>query len=459
MRRITLAGLAGPMFSSGLAAVLAAGWALLGCAGAARAQPVPTTVNANLPPVTVPLAPGGYRKPGDPVPEGVGVAERVRDDYLPVGGRIGSFFLFPSFSVTERYSDNVRASDAVEFGDDSVTLEGGAQLVSGFSRHSLKLGGWVERSFYLHHTDENASQYGGSFAGRIDLPRTTIDLGTTVERRLLPREDFNSPVTARSPLPYDRVHGSLGITQTFNRLSVAVSGAITRLTYLNVIDDNGVVLDERYRSATVVGGVVELTYSVRPGFAAFARGSVTRVSYLLSPVDPAQPGGLDRDSHGWQAEVGARIDLSRVVYAVIRVGYLSRTYDDPRLREARGVSFGADVLWNVTALTSLRFSADRRIEQNDSQFAAGNRVTEFGVAIEHELRRNVILTAKGSHTHFEPLGPVPANDQWRVAAGARYLLNRRFSLKIDYRHDQRTAVDPTRSFAENAVMLGLTLTL
>jgi hypothetical protein len=110
-------------------------------------------------------------------------------------------------------------------------------------------------------------------------------------------------------------------------------------------------------------------------------------------------------------------------------------------------------------LTSLRFSGERRIEEAASITAAGNRVTDFGIGVEQELRRNIVLVASGRYLRYSPLGPSPASNEWRAATGVKYLLNRRFALKLDYHHDSRDSLDLQHKFVENAVTFGLTLSL
>lgn len=423
-------------------------------------QPVGVSVlSTNLQPIAAPSAPGGYAPPDVPVPEGISVASRPRSDYLPVGGRLGSFFLYPELTVTERYTDNVRATDAIRFGSHSVRVAGGAQVVSGFSRHELRAGGWFNRNFFFGHGDENASQYGGAVAARADLPGTTVRLRASAERRVLSREDFNSPNSARSPLSFNRLGGSLDVERRISRFSIAAGGTVARLRYLNVIDDSGVITDQRWRDVTTYTARAEAGYEFNPGFRAIVRGEYYRADYALPANDPAQPGGLDRDSRGWRIEGGVRKALSRVLTGEIRVGYLDRRYADPRLLKASGLSFSGDLLWNVTSLTSLRFRADRRIDEAASAVAAGNRVTEFGTVVEHELRRNVIVTAAADYGRISPLGPSPVATQWSVRGGARLLLDRNLSATLEFRHAERDSVDPLHDYTASSGMAGVMLTL
>lgn len=451
---------------AGLRAGLAAGALVAaltpGAGGVALAQPViqlPPRLDPHLPAVGVPASPGGWVPMPSGVPEGVSVEDRPRIDYQPVGGRLGSFFLYPDAKVTDRYTDNVRASDAHKFGGDAVMLGAGAQLISAFSRHQLRAGAWYERTMFIDHSSESSSEYGGAVSGRLDFQDSVLTLRGSAERAVVPRDDVNNIPTARSPQSYDRLRGDIGVVHHFNRLTISARGTIARVSYLNVIDDSGQTIDQRYQNATSYSGVAEVAYNLRPGFDVFARGVYTKLSYSLPANDPAQPGGLDRDSHGWRPEGGVRLALTRVLYGEIRLGYLTRDYADPRLLRARGFAYGGDLLWNPTALTSIRINADRRIEEASSTTAAGNRVTEFGIGIGHELRRNILVTANGRRRRYTPLGPGISSTEWSGEVGARYFLNRQFSLNAGYRYSTRNAADPARAYAENIFTCGITVAL
>ncbi|HZU63533.1 MAG TPA: outer membrane beta-barrel protein [Novosphingobium sp.] len=435
------------------------GWALGAVAIAAGAQAGPCLAqSAILPPVAPALSPGGYAPPFTPVPEGVSVADRARPDYQPVGGRLGAFFLYPQLSANWGITDNVRAVDEQRIGDNYWDLQGGAQLVSGFSRHQLKLGGYAGRSFYQGHAGEDGTRYGGSLAARLDFAgQTSIDLTAAAEHLLLARDDYNSPYGAASPVRYDQLQVKLGASRVFNRLTLRALGGVLGLTYHSPLSDTGALIDQRYRSRTGYSVLMRADYELQPGVSLVARAVWDDQAYRLPASDPAQPGGLARSSVGWRAEGGLAFRLTGKLYGEARLGYMRRRYDDARMLTAKGLSFGADLAWNLDARTSLRLTADRRVDETASITSAGARVSEFDLRVEHELARNLILTAEGDYQRQNPLGPDTPSTEWRGEANARWLINRRLSAKVTYRHAQRACTDPAHAFRSNTGLVGVTL--
>jgi hypothetical protein len=423
-----------------------------------------TTSAANASPATVPLAPalspGGYAPPQPAVPEGVGVADRKRIEYLPVGGRVGSFFLYPDAEATTGVSDNIRATNTERMSDIYLRAQAGAQIVSGFSRHRIKAGVFVAHPFYVDHPREGITQYGGSVDGTLDIDRLTqADLTVTAGRSVVDRTDFNSPVGAASPIAYDHVSARFNLAHTFNRLGIFGTGKVTSMSYRDGVTDAGAPISQRYRDVNVYDSVAEARYNLYPGFDALVHVAYNREAYTLAADDPAQPGHLDRSSTGWTVEGGGRVELTGTLYGEVRVGYLWRDYDDDRLRNAQGFSFNGNLLWNLSGLTTLRLNASRQVEEAASTTAAGNLVTTTTLGLDHEVLRNFIVSIDGGYVHLAPLGTGFSADLWTGRLSGRYLISRRFSLKAELAHADRNSLDRTRAFRANTAWLTLSLTL
>lgn len=425
-----------------------------------RAQDTSGSAPSAAIPLPPALSPGGYAAPHPAVPEGVGVADRPHIDYLPIGGRIGSFFLYPQADVTGGATDNLRATDTDRMGDTYVRVQGGAQVISGFSRHKIKAGVFVSHPFYVRHASEGVTQYGGSAEGTLDIDRSTQAVVSVVAgRSIVDRTDFNSPAGAASPIAYDHASARINLSHNFNRLSLLGTAKVTGLSYRDGVTDGGVAISQRYRDATIYDGVQEIRYNLYPGFDVLLHGNYNRQSYSLPANDPLQPGNLDRNSSGWTIEGGARVELTGTLYGEVRAGYMRRTYADTRLRNARGLSFVANVLWNATSMTTLRLNASRSIEEAASTTAAGNLVTLAKLGIDHELQRNFTVSLDGGYIRLAPLGTGSSADTWTARLSGRYLISRRFSLKAELAHADRATADRSHAFKANTIWLSAALTL
>lgn len=394
------------------------------------------------------------------VPEEVGVADRPRPEYQPIGGRLGSFFLYPTLSVSAEASDNIRATTTDRNGDVDVVLGARARVQSIFSRHALNLDAYGEQRLYANNTSENLGRFGAQIDGRYDISLDTmLSALVSFDHDAEARTSYNTPLGALEPVRFDRLAAAVSLDQSLGRFNLTGKVAFRKATYDDVALASGAVQDQSYRDVDVVSGSLAVRYRVREGMGLILRGTADSFNATLPANDPLQPGNLDRDSNGIRIEGGLRFDLTSLLYGEIRVGYLKRDYNDPRLRDASGVSFGADLLWNVTTLTTLRFSADRRIEESASTTTVGNRTTDFSASVDHELLRNLILSTGVRYVMIDPLGAEGSSDEFYANAGARLRISRQLSFRAGYRYSQRTSSVTGRDYTENRGYLTVHLTL
>lgn len=398
------------------------------------------------------VIPGAAAAQDAAVPEGVGVADRARPQYQPVGGRLGSFFLYPVVRIAAEATDNLRATPLDTEADTAVTIGGRAALRSNFSRHAANLAIHAARTLHSVNGPENASRYGARADGRYDFGRASWIGGTLAfDHDVEPRTSYTSPAGAAEPSHLNRVSAGVEVQRAVGRMSLGLAGTVVSRRYRNVRLRAGGQLDQGFRDAVVFAGTATASFEARPGVRVLARATLDRTDYTLAAGDLRQPLGLDRDSTGLRVEAGLRFDLTGLLYGEVRAGYLRRTYADARLQDTAGLSYGADLLWNITGLTSVRLSADRRIDEAAAIAIAGNRTTEIGLSIDHELRRNLILSATARHATIAPLGPVASSRDVQLGAGARWLLNRQLAVRLGYRYLRRSTPSPDQRFVENRV--------
>jgi hypothetical protein len=384
------------------------------------------------------------------VPEGVGVADRARPDYLPIGGRLGSFFLYPTLSITAVATDNVLATDTGPEGDVYGILRGEALLRSNFSRHSLRLKAYADQSVHSKFSSEDVTQFGGQLDGLIEVTRRTqLIVRGIAERQAEERTSYNNISSARSPVRYGHYLASFAVSQDLAPLALTAGISYERFSFRDAVDFSGTLLSQRYRNYGQLTGTASATYTVYPGLAVLVRGSADRRSYSLPAASPLQPGNQDRDSSGGRIEAGLQVAFTSLLYGEARVGYLTRNYSDLTFRDTSGLSFGADLLWNVTPLTTLKFGADRSVQEASSTTTAGNRITQFDLSADHELLRNLIVSAAGSYARIAPLGPLPQSSSYGGRLEARYLMSRQVSFRAGYMYAKRTSPSPDNRFQEN----------
>lgn len=190
-----------------------------------------------------------------------------------------------------------------------------------------------------------------------------------------------------------------------------------------------------------------------PDYEAFVVGSYNNRDYDDS-VDDA---GIDRDSHGYEIEAGLNVDFGGLVFGEFFAGYLAQNLDDPSLNSAKGPTFGAALIWNPTGLTTVRLNVDRSLAETTVAGASVNIETNFGLSVDHELLRNLLLQldTRLSRGHFK--GVSRDDDVIILSAHANYMMNRRMNLLLGYSFEKEESDINTQDYTRNIVRIRFTL--
>jgi hypothetical protein len=123
----------------------------------------------------------------------------------------------------------------------------------------------------------------------------------------------------------------------------------------------------------------------------------------------------------------------------VYVGYLKQYYENPLFKSPSGVGFGANLIWNVTPITTIRGGFSQAVAETTLVNASSSLETSFQLTAEHELLRNLLLLASVGYVHddYQQIGPARSDNTFGVDAGARYLLNRNWTATLDVNYSQR----------------------
>lgn len=383
--------------------------------------------------------------------EQVEVLNRPRSAYDPIGGRIGSFFLYPTASLDGTYDDNIYGTQAGKTDDVFGQARLGASIESRWSRHRLQLDGYGEARRYAKRTTEDSESYGVHGSARYDRSRLSLaQLDLRFDRQPEDRLDVNA-LSSRKPVLFRQFVGTGLVSQAFGRLQLTGRAQLQTTDYSDSVDFGGAPLPQHYRDArrVLVTGIGR--YELQGGAAVILAGTYDTLNYHADPV-------LDRDSHGYRLEAGLGLELSTLLTADVRVGYLGRRNDSPLLRNPKGVSFTANVVWNPTPLMTVTLVADRDIEESSSATIAGNLRAEARLTVDYELRRNIILSPSIRYANIDPVGsPLDSNETEEELRG-RYLVSNGLRLDARLRHFRR-GEGLYRSVSENSLTAGISFTL
>jgi hypothetical protein len=388
------------------------------------------------------------------VPANTSVADRARPGYEPIGGRIGSFFLYPTIDVTTQYNSNIRATEDNTVSDVVFDLRPALRLTSIFSRNQLDANVYYDKNFHVNQGREDYAQYGANVGGRYDLG-SNMSVGGTVsaDRLAVPRTDINSNAASRSPITYTNLSASGTVRRDFVRLAVVASGNVNHQSFNDAETVDGIPLPQGFRDNLSYSGALEGRFSVASRTRLIARGEAGAIQYDDNPLS-----GFDRNSHYYRIEGGVGFDATALLSGDLRVGYFHQSNDDPRFLDSSGLSFSANLLYNPTALTSVRLTGDRSVEPGGSTVTSGNVRSTVRVGVDHELLPNVVVSGAARYSHIDVQGPLSGANEYDGQLSGVYYVNRRFRLRASVGYFGRSS----RSFGSYNVAtgsLGLSVTL
>ena len=379
---------------------------------------------------------------------GQGVAEREYEAYTAPGIRLGSFVLRPSLEVTETYDSNVFATNTDPRDDVVTNINPNVSLTSDWANHELRFEADLDQSLYARHDDENATDWRTAVSGRLDVLRNTSLRGSLAYATLSEERGATDAVgNAAEPTVFTEAVASIGLRQTFNRLSGDISASYTELDFDDTPLIGGGVSDNDDRDRSLLEVAVEIGYELVADTVVFLRGTYNTRDYDQTPPTVA----LNRDSDGYQIVAGSRFELGSLARGEVFAGYQEQSFDDPVFAPASGIAYGASVDWFVTPLTTLRFSADSSIEDTSSGSASSFERMQAGIGIDHEFMRNLVASADIAYAEENFQGSNRKDEIYVYDLGINYLIDRHFSVGAFVGYEERDSNLVGDSFSRETI--------
>ena len=376
------------------------------------------------------------------------VLGRDRPELNPIGLRISGFVLSPSISVGTSFNDNIFATQNDEKSDLVTTISPAVLIASDWNQHSLRLSGEGTLTRYATNDVEDHETFNLTADGRLDVYKDMNVSGALGYQ--LGSEERGSVDDAGGLNPTEFTIGTLAgdIFNKWNRLSARAGGRYQAYDFDDVATTTGSINnDDRDRAEYVLDA--RIGYEIQSEYEAFVQLIWTMVDYESALDD----NGLNRDSDGYEIRVGTRIDLTGLLFGDVFIGYVNRDYDDAALRTVDKVVGGVDLTWNITPLTTIKGGFGRQISETTLATASGSISTKLQASVDHELLRNVIISAVTSVSTDDFEGSTREDDNLRAGIGAKYLLNRNFSILLNYDHLKRDSNASGADYTSNNVFL------
>jgi hypothetical protein len=386
------------------------------------------------------------------------VLTRPRPELDPLGIRLGSFLAYPQLTISETYSDNIFATENDRESDFITTVAPELSIESDWRNHALNFSTGLSKGFYADNTRQNFLDFYGQTDGRIDVTRNIgLTGGGGVARRNEDRSDPNDQ-GGRDPTKFWDSNAFAGYEHRFGRFRTNVEGTFQRLAYEDVSGNNGVgAVDNSDRDRNIYGGSGRLGYEFLPKYEAFVAIEGDRRVYDRTPDD----NGRSRDSSGITPVAGVAYDFGGLLFGDVFAGWKDRRYDSSDEKNVNGPTFGGSLQWNATSLTTVTAVVAQDVLETTDRDASAYISTTGGLAVDHELLRNLLLNVNGSITNNDYEGSSRNDYVYRAGAGLRYLMNRWFYVSGGYRFTRRSSdnsgggTGDDKDFTENAVLISL----
>ena len=378
------------------------------------------------------------------------------DPWAPLGLRAGSFVVSPAISQSIGQDSNPARAPTGGRSSLFSRTEGEIGVRSDWSTHSFTSSLRGGYSYFPNQRDASRPDAAGTANLRLNLTRDTdidIDGRLSLDTQRPGSVNFNAQATER---PNVYTYGAAaGVTQRYNRLSLNLRGAVDRTSYDNARDTLGGQIRQSDRNVVQYGARARAGYELSPGLQPFVEISTdTRVF-----DEKADSSGFRRSSNGLGARVGSTFEISRLLTGEASVGYQQRQYDDPRLKELRGLVGDASLIWTVTPLTTVTVRGATELADTTVAGVSGSINRRVGLEVAHALRRNWTVTgfANASRAAFD--GIKLTEDTYQVGLRSDYKLTRTTSVRASFIHERLKSTSSGADYTANIFLVGLRLQL
>jgi hypothetical protein len=385
------------------------------------------------------------------------VRDRPRAGYEPIGYRMGQHFFFPSLGAGFRYDSNIFASPANPQSDLAFVLSPGLTVTN-----APRFGGPTPSAFtyqldlnadlyrYRRFESEDRADAQAKLKTRWELAHDmTLEGNFLVARKHDERGDSALPPEAREPIPYTDLRAEGVFTKHFGRFGVELNANVRRLDYEDIFSVSGAPLSQNARNGSIFAAHIKPFYEFSPGYRGFVR-------FRGNTRDYEGIGILNRDSDGYDIRGGLEFAVTPLIKGSVEVGYLSQTYDNTLIAPFDGLSFAAKAQWLVTPLMTVTFNAERSVAETVTPDFEARLDTVYGVQIDYELMRNVILFSSVKLKQEEFRGVTARTDDvTQYSAGVEYLMNRHLSATLQYQFQDRDSNVPIYNFDRHVVNFGV----
>ncbi len=363
--------------------------------------------------------------PGFGTAPGVTVASRIRPLYQPLGLRFGLIAAHPRLDLGFGYDSD---ATGLAGGKGSWLIDTAPSLALGAAWDRDRIGAFFSLDDRRAPGQAAADRTDGTAAAgaRLHAGMQTLHLAAA---RMALHEDGSEvgALPTDRPVPFTLTTLRAADRLRLGRLSLTPSLGLTAWRY-GAASLGGVALAQTYRDRDVLAGGVRADYALagRESAVLVLRGLRTR---YIAP----QAGAPSRDSTGLMALAGFDDAADGLWHERLLLGWETRAFAAPQYRTHSGPIVAAEVSFSPDGMTTLTAALSRRIEDAAQEGVAGYTATSARLALDQEMRRNLLLHASAALTQAAFLQGGGTETGTTFAASLTWLLNRRMRVVADER--------------------------
>ncbi|WP_419756142.1 outer membrane beta-barrel protein [Brevundimonas sp.] len=357
---------------------------------------------------------------------GQAVRDRPQPAYDALGLRVGGFTLWPRLQSAAVFDDNVFAAPTDHRAATTLRLTPDVTARSDWGRHQVQGYARLDLDRNLNVSNENTTDWRLGGAGRLDVTQGAhLTLGLDLQHGHEARTAVGTdPLTVR-PVAFGGVSARLSGQRTRGRLRLDAIAEVQRRDYRDGAYAAGALVEQDDRDRTTLTLTGRAAYALTPATAVYLQVAGDGRDYRRVPGRP------DRTSTGRETLAGVDFELGGLMRGDIALGHRRQTFDDPRFGDLDGFGGRGRLTWFPTALTTVSVAAERAVADTGAVGAAGARRTDLSLSLDHELLRNLILSARAAHVDDAYVGRDRTDRRFSVGLAADYRLNRRQGLTAD----------------------------
>lgn len=388
------------------------------------------------------LAPAAFAQDGEnPFLRGryTSVTERGQPEFDPEPVRIGTFNVDATLGASVEYNDNVFASPTNEESDTILRLNPTVDARSNWTSHELAAGVNVDHREFTENGSETATDYGAYLNGRLDVTRNfQLRAGVDGTHVTEPRYAAASFAGAE-PASFDAAGAFVSALYRQDRFQVEGTVGVSEQEYDQA--------SQQLRNNQNTYVATRVSYAISPDVAVFVRARRDEQDYDFS----------DREGTRTTVDAGVNFELAAPFRGEIAVGSFEDDRDSAAYTDTSGLNVAANVQWFPTQLTTVTFSANRGAFDPGLVNSATAVSTAYGIRVDHELLRNLLLFGTVRQESAEYEGIDREDTATSVALGAAWKLNKnaRVEVQAGTRMQDSSGIGAGPEMNQNVISAGI----